>query len=41
MRKANMVDINKEYIREKVTAGGFKYVDLARIIGKPSKGSLT
>ena len=41
MRKANMVDINKEYIREKVKAGNYKYVDLARILGKPSKGSLT
>lgn len=36
-----MVDINKEYIREKVKAGGFHYVDLARIMGKPSKGTLT
>ena len=36
-----MVDINKDYIREKVKAGNYKYVDLARILGKPSKGSLT
>lgn len=41
MRKANMVDVNKEYIREKVKAGNYKYVDLARVLGKPSKGSLT
>ena len=41
MKKANMVDINKDYVREKIKSGGFKYVDLARIMGKASKGTLT
>lgn len=41
MKRPDMVDINKEFVKEKIRLGGFKYVDLARILGKTSKGSLT
>lgn len=41
MKRSDMVDINKEFVKEKIRQGGFKYVDLARILGKTSKGSLT
>lgn len=41
MKKTDLVDVNKQYIREKVKKSGIKYVDLSKILGLPNKGSLT
>lgn len=41
MRKTDVVDIDKQFVRQKVKQCGIKYVDLSRIIGMSSKNSLT
>ena len=41
MDKINMVDIDKQYVRQKVKESGMSYVNLSKIIGMPNKGSLT
>ena len=40
-KKVDMVDINKDYVKKKIKDGGYRYADIAKVIGRRCEGSLS